>query len=171
MDHSSGRGSIYGLHNGDGVVRYIGQTIQAVSQRLGEHRYAATHDKKYPVYDWMRKYGPNAIALVVLAECPIDELNAREIALIGSHTNLLNVGAGGYDRGHNIGNKSRTGMKASPETRERMRQAQLRRTDERGGWHLSAETRAKMSATHTGMKHTPETLAKLALPRKKRKPQ
>ena len=38
---------VYGLHSGDGVVWYVGQTTQSLSRRLSEHKSRARNDEAY----------------------------------------------------------------------------------------------------------------------------
>lgn len=49
------KGIIYGLHAGDGVIRYIGATTQSAKARLQGHRYAARKGIKHnePKQRWV----------------------------------------------------------------------------------------------------------------------
>lgn len=156
-------GTIYGLHSGNGVIRYIGQTLQKSERRLAQHRYAANYGNKYPVYVWMRKHGAGVIQVVSLETCEPELLNECEIAWIARLKSraLLNVSIGGYDRSTIRGNTWRLGKKDSDETRQKKREAALRRAPRVKGYKLSAETRARMSAAHTGLIHPEHVKAKI----------
>lgn len=92
-------GVIYGLHNGDGVIRYVGLTTVDPARRLSDHRKKA-HNSKLPVYNWMRKHGRKNIQFKILATADsVTELCELEMALIeemrANGANLLNVTLGG----------------------------------------------------------------------------
>lgn len=71
---------IYGLHRGDGVIRYVGLTTNTAPHRLSQHRTVALRGDRRPLYYWMRKHGPQTIESVVL-EIVVDptKLDEREI--------------------------------------------------------------------------------------------
>lgn len=56
---------IYGLHNGDGEIRYIGKTIQSLRVRLNAHRTDSKR-KSLPVNRWVAKHGRYNIEMVLL---------------------------------------------------------------------------------------------------------
>ena len=63
---------------------------------------------------------------------------------------------------------SRTGLKRSHETKQKIRESALRyvaKMNELGGLHRSPETRAKISASCTGRKHSAEAKAKMSAAR------
>lgn len=60
---------IYGLHNGDNVIRYVGRTSRGLDQRLWEHKNNSRLGQRRPVYDWMRKHGADRIQGIVLEVC------------------------------------------------------------------------------------------------------
>lgn len=123
-------GIIYGLHSGDGVIRYVGQTKQGVAGRLRDHLKSVAKSSQLKAHQWIRECGPEAIRIEVLEET--DELDqaeknwihwAREIC-----SENLNVSPGGY---HD--------PMASEVSRQKVSTANLGRT-------LTLETREKMGA-------------------------
>lgn len=85
---------IYGLHNGDGEIRYVGKTLAKLTDRLRQHRHARTN---YPVNRWIRK--TPVIHATVLEKVPPDgDWRACErawIAALEPTGRLLNLLAGG----------------------------------------------------------------------------
>lgn len=96
MDNTDGKwtriGVIYGLHAGDGVIRYVGKTTQDPPKaRLYEHRTAANGGATPPVYDWIREVGPANVQLQVLERTPIlAVLDRKEREWIDKFPGLLN---------------------------------------------------------------------------------
>jgi hypothetical protein len=132
---------IYGLHNGDGRIRYVGRTSQPLESRLAQHRSSARGGKDYPVYVWMRKHGPESVQAVVLEECDsLDTLVLREQYWIEFYKGRDLTNAASYLDG---------ALSITPEQRAR----------------ISAGLKdyfAKNPSPHIGMKRTPETRAKIA---------
>lgn len=60
------RPAIYGLHAGDGVIRYVGATTQNAKIRLQEHISRANSGHPAPVYQWMRETGVHQVATIEL---------------------------------------------------------------------------------------------------------
>lgn len=93
------QGMIYGLHAGDGVIRYVGLTRAGMTRRLARHRQSATRGSDFPVHCWMRKHGVESIVAVEIERCGSEQLPERErhwIAEIGrSGAKLLNATSGG----------------------------------------------------------------------------
>lgn len=159
---------IYFLHNGDNKPRYIGLTSQDPNTRLYQHKHTSRQGSKRAVYDWMRKYGEDNIFLTILETLEddnMDLLNEREQYHIAEARakglNILNhTDGGGGAKGHKHTEefkeacaKRMTGRPStavwSEESRERVRQAQLR---------LVAEGKHQRSF----QKHTEETKKKLS---------
>lgn len=89
---------IYGLHAGDGVIRYVGKTIGALDTRLRGHRTDAKRGSKLPVHRWMRKHGLPTIRILQLDRVAEGEAwqeieRTWIVALAG--TGLLNLTKGG----------------------------------------------------------------------------
>lgn len=59
---------IYGLHAGDGVIRYIGRTGSTPHQRLWGHKSNARTGKTGPLWDWIREHGEDKIKALTLEE-------------------------------------------------------------------------------------------------------
>lgn len=159
------KGVIYGLHTGDHVVRYIGQTVKVPSIRMREHRNFADKGVDWPVYRWMRKSGSENIQMCIMEVVDNPSLlDDREIALISEYRltypkSMLNVtDGGGGIRGYvfteeqrktlsaaRMGNQNAKGFKHTEETRAKVAAAGKRRVYEKRG-PLSDEHRAKVSA-------------------------
>lgn len=51
----------------DGVhLRYVGMTCGDLADRMRVHRWTAERGTRRPVYDWMRKHGPENVVVTVL---------------------------------------------------------------------------------------------------------
>lgn len=80
IDARGQAGVIYGLHRGDGVIRYVGLTTLTAPHRLSQHRIVANAGLRRPLYYWMRKHGPETIETVVLETVDdAEQLDEREI--------------------------------------------------------------------------------------------
>lgn len=94
---------VYGLHAGDGVIRYVGQTSVGLTRRLTTHRCNARGNAHLPVQFWMLKHGLENIEIVELERGDDkDHLNALEqfwIAQMRELRPMLNVTAGGDGAG------------------------------------------------------------------------
>src|SRR5690625_4691 len=112
-------GYIYGLFcicgcEKSGEVRYIGQTIQRLTDRLTNHRGHARFGTKTPVYNWIRKHSPENIKVREVERVPLPQLNDREVWWIENTPGLLNLSKGG-----NIGDSLRGGKR--PDVSENMK--------------------------------------------------
>jgi group I intron endonuclease len=154
---------IYGLRLvDDPEYRYIGYTTIGTKKRLSKHRRDTLY-RDFHVHRWMRAHGRENVTIDVLEECPVGNLpyisEAEEfwIGQIRSFGHrLTNLNAGGVG-----GNSSRM---HSEETKRKISESLLSNPNlPRGESHpcygkpLSAEHKAKMSASLTGNTHTPET--------------
>lgn len=96
---------IYGLHGGDSIIRYVGQTSMSLAQRLAKHNYSAFHKSQskqyeYPVNRWIRKHGWQNVHAKILEICEdFEQLNLAEVKLISDYRLLgmadLNISDGG----------------------------------------------------------------------------
>lgn len=88
---------VYGLHAGDDVIRYIGQTQSHPDDRLRFHRKHSCSDGT-PVQRWVFEHG-DAIGLEVL--CDAATWDVTEIIMIErcriAGVDLLNLTRGGQD--------------------------------------------------------------------------
>lgn len=164
---------VYGLHAGDGVIRYVGLTTTGHKNRLTLHRHVSKKgERDYPVYRWMRKHGEYTVESILLEECSsLEEVGEREVYWIDFHSTHtsneggLNVAPGGhgyYGTDARTGSThtvesidKRTGQKRTADQVERLRQGQL-------GKKLSEETKAKISSSHQGKSATDETKVKMS---------
>lgn len=88
---------IYGLHSGDGVIRYVGYT-QCLSDRLNQHRSAARNGKEYRLYRWYRacdRLGRTVEATLLEQGCGDWEVAERHWIEALKTNRLLNVADGG----------------------------------------------------------------------------
>lgn len=141
---------IYGLHDGDGVIRYVGLSSNG-TERLYRHRYLAKRGMVSPLYTWARKHGVNNMTMTILEDVPIGDLellDAREIfwiAKLGSEgAALLNMTDGG---------RRVAGYTHSAETRAKMSAnsgVKSGKDNPLFGIPLSLETRRKLSESATG---------------------
>lgn len=137
-------GIIYGLHSGDGNIRYIGYTTMTPARRLTAHRCTARNNPQRRISKWMNKAGIESIQMEVLeqyTEISLDDLLDREIARIAEGysegLNLVNHTSGGE------GGATRVGMKNSEAQKLAVSKALK-------GVPKSAEHRAKISACQKG---------------------
>ena len=129
--------------------RYIGVTTTPLPKRWTAHLSRARRGTKTALYGALDKYGPDAFSIEPIASAvpwaDIDGLFDLERALIAQEGTLC-------PRGYNMteGGDGTIGYRYTPEQRAAI-----------SGRRRSAETRAKMSASHQGFRHTPESIAKL----------
>lgn len=94
--------NIYGLHNGDGVIRYVGKT-NSLNKRLNQHITSALRKNRLglnKVYkdNWILdeiKKGNN-IKIISLEKTNKEDWQEREIFWITQYENLTNHSKGGY---------------------------------------------------------------------------
>ena len=157
-------GVIYKITNTLNGKSYVGQTRQKLNRRISGHK---SSKKKFGVDAAIAKYGWENFTAEVIEECPVEQLNAREIfwiATLGTKTpNGYNLTDGGE------------GKAPSLETRAKI---SANHADVSGknnpfyGKHHSEETCAKMSAAKKGKPHkphSPETKAKISASEKGKK--
>lgn len=83
---------IYVITNDVNGKQYVGQTVNSIKYRFKEHlRNKEYFD--YPLYRAMKKYGTEHFSIEQLEECPIEELNNKEIYWIKK----LNTYYNGYN--------------------------------------------------------------------------
>lgn len=93
---------IYKITNKINGNIYIGQTIQTLAQRWGNHVHAALteghRDYTCPLHNAIRKYGKDNFEKIIIEECSIEELNDKEkywIQYYNSYNNGYNASLGG----------------------------------------------------------------------------
>lgn len=75
---------IYGLHNGDERIRYVGKTLRGPMQRLLDHVKDARDGSQRPVHTWIMQQ--EEVFVKILDECEThEELDTREMELIKQH--------------------------------------------------------------------------------------
>lgn len=140
---------VYGLSLDGKTFRYVGLTRFGAEQRLSKHRYNARKGLSFPVYNWMRKHGPENVQVTVLEVCDESTLSAAECRWIedlkNQGYNLLNVTSGG-ELGY-----SRPGRPLTDTHKAKVSAGVRRFLAESGGRtvdHLhTPETRAKVAET------------------------
>jgi group I intron endonuclease len=132
-------GLIYLITNTINGKRYIGQTVKTLKVRWTKHKSAAlTGQSDTPLHRAIRKHGPNNFTIEMVAETYkpfLDEVEKLAVWTYQTHGSLGGYNATPGGEGVGIGTESACyGMKHS------------------------AETRAKMSASRTGKKRSPEAI-------------
>lgn len=167
-------GIIYGLHNGDGEIRYIGYTTRTAETRLREHVYASGVKQDRHVYKWMRKHGPENIQIIVLERHDNVELEfiyEREMMHISERTGLTNttVGGEGIQFTDEIRAKISAALKGRAKSAEHLANssaARLGKPSKKASLEVPQETREKIRATLKGRPLAEETKVKMSLSRK-----
>ena len=179
----AGFGFIYKITSPDGKS-YIGQTIQTVAHRVGQHKTGHCS----MLLDAIKTFGIENMSVSILKCCPKDELCTEEKFYIKQFFSLcpsgLNLESGGIYAKHHKDtkariSKARTGMKFTPEHIENMKEAQKitqstpeyrnKQSDDLKAQWADPEIKAKMCAGRKGRKHTAETKAKISAASKARK--
>lgn len=168
---------IYGLHNGDGVIRYVGLTSKSAETRLHEHTRDANvaRLRDYPVYRWIRREGTSNIHTTVLEYiADIKDLGVRErfwIAYYRAHGHiLLNCNDGGLGGwlGTEASAKTSAKLRGVPKSAEHRAKLSAAKMGKPSTHIVTDEYRAKLSAAHKGKQtflgktHTAETKAQMA---------
>jgi group I intron endonuclease len=145
--------------------QYIGITIQALERRFYHHCYQAENGGKTLVGKALKKYGREKVECRVLVEADdlayLQEIERRAIKAYGTKC----------PSGYNLtdGGEGTLGRPTSPETRQKMRDAQKNKSPETieklraAASNPSPETRARMSASRRGKSPSPETRAKTSM--------
>jgi len=145
-------GALYKATNTVNGKCYIGQTMQTILQRKGEHLRAAFAEKNIRYnghfYRAIRKYGKKSFEWEILAVgIPIDCLNAEETEAIRLCDSFVN----GYNSHSGGGN----GRIVSEETGRKISQAN-KGNKVNLGRHLSREHRRKISLANLGQSRSEE---------------
>lgn len=152
---------VYMIVNSLNGRRYIGSAA-SLSRRQYDHFYdlaKGVHKNRHLQSAW-RKYGANAFCFTVLLYCDSSNILFFEQLALDHHKRrrvpLYNI---------NPNATSRRGSKMSETNREQLRQRMIGNKYAVGstacvGRRASAETRAKLSASHMGKRPSPETRAR-----------
>jgi hypothetical protein len=161
--------SIYALCHADSVesYRYIGKTkFNDPSKRLAKHLINAKRGQKYPVYDWMRKYEGQIVAICIESDISDEDIDQKEIYYISKFRSeghkLLNL----TDGGGGITNPSQTTrekMSKSATGKTQTKETRLKISIASKGRVKSEETRKKISEARKGKQHSPEAKAKISI--------
>jgi hypothetical protein len=151
-------GKLYGLHEVNGELRYIGLTSRRLERRLTEHLSEHAIRRRTPLARWMARHvarGTRPIVTVLARTDDSDALNRLEIEWIASAkaaaVQLLNLSSGGES--------GSLGVKRSPETIAKLksiprmpRSAEYRRRlgNANRGRKLDAGWRSKLSESRRG---------------------
>jgi len=151
---------IYRIKNLETGTMYIGRTAQPFASRWADHRRAlkaGCHDNSHLQRSY-NKHGKDTFEYKAIEIVPQDNmsdqefndyLNKREMILIAEHDTFSN----GYNLSE--GGGGALGHTVSAEARAKISASAMGRT-------LSAETRAKISAVQTGRKASDETKANMS---------
>jgi group I intron endonuclease len=130
--------------------RYVGFTSAGADQRWAAHVRDAKSDSDFPLHRAIRKYGPESFTRTLL-ERMTTEAGAKRAEQLWIKE--LGTFVGGYNA--TLGGDGNTGWIPSAETRARMSESQ------RGRKH-SPETRAKMAESKRGVVFSQDTCAKIS---------
>ena len=159
-------GTIYALHNGDGIPQYVGYTILTPEERLKTHK----RDSKNPkinhrdVYVWINEIGIDRVCMDVLEyypDIPSRDIRMREIAAIADLRDkgltLKNGTAGG---------NGAPGAVRSLATRKKISDARTGQVAHNKGKPMSEGQKALISESLRGHNHTAESKQKMSEQRK-----
>lgn len=140
-------GYIYSITNEINGKSYIGKTNDLV-RRWKEHCYS--HGSTAILDKAFKKYGLEHFVFDIVAQIPFDSIEELNDVLAQLEMYYIEL----YDTYHNgynatVGGDGTSGYKQSPETTEKIRQANIGRT-------VSDETRERISISRTGIHHTEE---------------
>lgn len=112
--------TIYGLHSGDGEIRYVGQTIDPISKRLSGHR-SDSKTWKSKVNRWIAKHFAtfDIVELVVVGDSQADAFETSLVAELKASigTRCMNIESGGKR------NKTYKGRTQTPESNSKRSKA------------------------------------------------
>lgn len=131
-------------HTSPSGKSYVGIASQGMRSRWRSHTFEARHAGRLPLHAAIRKYGPEAFTSTVLEVC-----GSRGEAELAERRWILALGTkipGGYNA--TDGGEGVSGLSA--QTREAMRLKAVGRV-------VSAESRARMRASHLGVKRGPHS--------------
>jgi group I intron endonuclease len=140
-----GKTGIYAIRNKSNGKVYIGKALD-IYRRVKHHITSLNtknkDENRHLINSW-HKYGKENFEYFVVEFCNTDEISERELHWIKSFDSL------NREKGYNLRLDSSTGLVVSQETREKLRQAQIKRFE-------NPEERKKCS--HTFWKDNPEKL-------------
>lgn len=140
---------------------YIGYTSKTAEERFALHLQNARWKRKTALYDAIRCYGPEAFSVAELLRCETHaEACEHERRLIAELASLL---PGGYNMTHGGDGVPLTEEQreaANAKKRGRCSPKQLASNLRRKGVKASSETRAKLREIRKGRKQNPEWIAK-----------
>lgn len=146
------KSGIYSIRCKVNDKRYIGKSIN-LYQRLKSHTTALNRKLKdenvYLINAW-NKYGSDNFIYEILEYCPINQLKERELYWMDTLESLDNK------KGYNLRKDTSSGMIPSDETREKLRQAQLKR------YQNQSERDKTSSSAKEFWKNNPETKKQMA---------
>lgn len=151
-------GKIYLIRNLVNGKGYVGQTVQSVYFRFGQHKYSAKRGSKTALHKAMRKYGFENFEVKTVASSDtllLDDLEKHYIKFFGTYAPK--------GHGYNLtegGDGSLEGRVFSKEGKENLSSVHKGNSYAKGH-KVSAESRAKMSEAHKGKSNpTPEAVKK-----------
>lgn len=166
---------VYGLHSSrDNSIRYIGQTVQRLSDRLKQHRSYAKK-KQTGVHKWMNREMQEGFEILIVSLVTDAIWNVTEVDLIAQYkqsgNRLLN---------HTMGGEGTVGFSHSGRKRPDLAERNRMNAGKPTGRQMSEENKAKLIASikgqkrpwvsernrndkvWTGRKHTEETKRKMS---------
>lgn len=155
---------IYLITNTINFKHYVGQTCNWTDKRWKEHLSDSKRKHlKFPLHKAINKYGPDAFTIEVLCIAKSqEEANDQEKHLIQQYCSMIT------DYGYNVASGGHNGNAFAGFSPERMAEAKAKMSvaqkgnKNASGSVRSTETRAKISVTLTGKRHSEETKAKMS---------
>jgi group I intron endonuclease len=147
---------IYLVRNTITGQAYVGQTINTLTFRWSQHRWAADNGSDSYLHRSIRKYGVRNFEIEVLAKAhTLSELNALEEYHIKAQGTLA-------PNGYNLNNGGNNRGPLLEETRLKMSRSLT-------GKKLTDKRKREISQFFRGRKHSPETIAKVVAVHKGKK--
>lgn len=171
---------IYGLRNKTNDKWYVGQSTD-IHSRWDRAYKGLRCQNQHKIYRALKKYGYDGFDKIVLEECSVDKLNAREVYWSEQYDSInngynLRVGGGRHgalsyetkeklrarkfsDEWKQKISEAKRGKKFSTEHKAKLKVARNNRDSARG-YTWSDDDKRRLSESRKGKKQTPETIEK-----------
>lgn len=140
---------------------YVGYTSKTAEVRFQQHILNAKWKRKTALYDAIRRYGPEAFEVSVLAECESHaQACEQERDFINCLGCLLPAGYNMTTGGDGVPLTTEQRERANTKKRGRFTEKQRLAAERRKGQKASEETRKKLSEARKGKAHSEEHIRK-----------